>query len=196
MRRNLAALISLTLTLWILPATTAVAANPKAGAKCTKAKQVKVYKGFQYTCIKLGAKLVWSKGVKVVIPTPTPTPTPTPIPTPTPTPTPTPIPTPTPTPSPTPTPTPIPTPTPTPTPTKVGYTMDQVKANSTSASCWTVINNNVYNLTSWISSHPGGAGAIRGLCGVDGTSTFRGRHGTGGSPSATLESYLLGPLSK
>ena len=164
MRRNLAALISLTLTLWILPATTAVAANPKAGAKCTKAKQVKVYKGFQYTCIKLGAKLVWSKGVKVVIPTPTPTPTPTPI--------------------------------PTPTPTKVGYTMDQVKANSTSASCWTVINNNVYNLTSWISSHPGGAGAIRGLCGVDGTSTFRGRHGTGGSPSATLESYLLGPLSK
>ena len=168
MRRNLAALISLALTLWILPATTAVAANPKAGEKCTKAKQVKVYKGFQYTCIKLGAKLVWSKGVKVVIPTPTPTPTPTPI----------------------------PTPTPTPTPTKVGYTMDQVKANSTSASCWTVINNNVYNLTSWISSHPGGAGAIRGLCGVDGTSTFRGRHGTGGSPSATLESYLLGPLSK
>ena len=180
MRRKLAALISLSLILWILPATTAVAANPKAGAKCSKAKQVKIYKGMSYTCIKSGKKLIWSKGKKVISEETSSTPTATP----------------TPSPSPTPTPTPTPSPTPTPTPTKVGYTMDQVKANSTSASCWTVINNNVYNLTSWISSHPGGAGAIRGLCGVDGTSTFRGRHGTGGSPSATLESYLLGPLSK
>jgi len=74
--------------------------------------------------------------------------------------------------------------------------MDQVKANSTSASCWTVIDDNVYNLTGWISSHPGGAGAIRGLCGTNGTSSFRGRHGSGGSPSETLATYLLGPLSK
>ncbi|NBP22945.1 MAG: hypothetical protein EBV39_06045, partial [Actinobacteria bacterium] len=65
MRRKLAALISLSLTIWILPATTAVAANPKAGAQCSKANQVKIYKGMSYTCIKSGKKLVWSKGKKV-----------------------------------------------------------------------------------------------------------------------------------
>ena len=68
MRRKLAALISLTLTLWILPATTAVAANPKAGAKCSKAKQVKIYKGMSYTCIKSGKKLIWNQGVVQVKP--------------------------------------------------------------------------------------------------------------------------------
>jgi hypothetical protein len=43
------------------------AANPKAGAKCSKAKQVKIYKGKSYTCKKSGKKsgkkLVW-KGNK------------------------------------------------------------------------------------------------------------------------------------
>jgi cytochrome b involved in lipid metabolism len=168
MRRNLAALISLTLTLWILPATTAAAANPKAGAKCSKAKQVKIYKGKSYTCIKSGKKLTWSKGKtisSVAASTPTPTPTSTR------------------------------TPTPTPTPTKVGYTMDQVRANNTSASCWTVIDNYVYNLTNWISSHPGGEGAIRSLCGVDGTASFKAKHANQSNPASRLNSYLLGPLS-
>jgi len=64
--------------------------------------------------------------------------------------------------------------------------MDQVKANSTSASCWTVIDNNVYNLTNWISSHPGGAGAIRSLCGVDGTSSFKAQHANQSNPASRL----------
>jgi cytochrome b involved in lipid metabolism len=74
--------------------------------------------------------------------------------------------------------------------------MDQVKANNTSASCWTVIDNYVYNLTNWISSHPGGAGAIRSLCGVDGTASFKAQHANQSSPASRLNSYLLGPLSK
>ncbi len=179
MRRKLAALISLSLILLILPSTTAVAANPKAGAKCSKAKQVIIYKGMSYTCIKSGKKLIWSKGKKVISAETSSTPTATP----------------TPSPSPTPTPTPTPSPTPTPTPTKVGYTMDQVKANNTSASCWTVIDNYVYNLTNWISSHPGGAGAIRSLCGVDGTASFKAQHANQANPASRLNSYLLGPLS-
>jgi len=43
MRRNFAALISLTLTLWILPATTAAAANPKAGAKLERLSPQKFF---------------------------------------------------------------------------------------------------------------------------------------------------------
>jgi cytochrome b involved in lipid metabolism len=78
----------------------------------------------------------------------------------------------------------------------VGYTMDQVKANNTSASCWTVIDNYVYNLTNWISSHPGGPAAIRSLCGVDGTSSFKAQHANQSNPASRLSSYLLGPLSR
>ena len=150
--------------LWLIPASSVIAATPKAGAKCAKLKQVQVYKGLRYTCIKSAGKLIWSKGIKVATPTPTLTPTPSP--------------------------------TPTPTPTKAGYTMDQVKANNTSASCWTVIDNYVYNLTNWISSHPGGAGAIRSLCGVDGTASFKAQHANQSNPASRLNSYLLGPLSK
>ena len=103
-----------------------------------------------------------------------------------------------------PTPTPAavaPTPKPSPTPepemtTQTGYTMAKVKENNSASSCWSVINGNVYNLTQWINSHPGGPSVIRGLCGVDGTSSFNGKHRGQGNPTSTLASYLLGPLAK
>ena len=93
------------------------------------------------------------------------------------------------------------TPTPSPTPTaevttQAGYTMAKVKENNSAASCWSVINGNVYNLTQWINSHPGGPSVIRGLCGVDGTSSFNGKPRGQGNPTSTLASYLLGPLAK
>ena len=90
-------------------------------------------------------------------------------------------------------------PSPTPEPeitTQTGYTMAKVKENNSARSCWSVINGNVYNLTQWINSHPGGPSVIRGLCGVDGTSSFNGKHRGQGNPTATLASYLLGPLAK
>jgi hypothetical protein len=93
------------------------------------------------------------------------------------------------------------TPTPSPTPTvevttQAGYTMAKVKENNSAASCWSVINGNVYNLTQWINSHPGGPSVIRGLCGVDGTSSFNGKHRGDGEPASILTGYLLGPLAK
>lgn len=93
-------------------------------------------------------------------------------------------------------PTVAPTPTPTPSATPAGYTMDQVKANNSATKCWSVINLKVYDLTTWISSHPGGAGAITSLCGTDGTSAFRGQHGGSGQPNSRLAGFLLGPLAK
>jgi len=118
--------------------------------------------------------------------------TPTPVATPTPSSTPTVVVTPTPTPTVTAT----PTPTPTPTPSIAGYTMAQVKANNSAKSCWTVVDGFVYNLTSWISSHPGGAGAILFLCGTDGTNAFKAQHENQARPAVRLDSYKLGPLNK
>jgi len=98
--------------------------------------------------------------------------------------------------APTPTPSAAASPTPTPTATKVGYTMTQVRANNTAANCWAVIDDSVYDLTNWIKSHPGGSGAIVGLCGTDGSSSFSAKHGNQSRPAAQLNSYRLGPLDK
>jgi hypothetical protein len=57
------------------------------------------------------------------------------------------------------------------------YTFAEVAAHATPADCWAVVDNNVYNLTSWESKHPGGAAAIDQLCGQDASSAFRGQHG-------------------
>jgi len=93
------------------------------------------------------------------------------------------------------------TPTPSPTPTaevttQAGYTMDKVRENNSASSCWSIISGNVYDLTKWISSHPGGRSAITGICGRDGTSSFNGRHRGDGGPASVLTGYLLGPLAK
>jgi hypothetical protein len=80
--------------------------------------------------------------------------------------------------------------------TASGYTMAKVKENNSATSCWSLINGNVYDLTKWINSHPGGASAIKGICGRDGSSNFNGRHGGQSNPAENLAGYLLGPLAK
>ena len=110
--------------------------------------------------------------------------------------------TPTPSASSTPSSTPTPSATPTPTASKTqtpaasatGYTLAQVKANSTAANCWTIVDDNVYNLTTWINAHPGGANAIMSLCGVDGTSAFKSQHAGRAMPVGQLDSLKIGTL--
>ena len=87
------------------------------------------------------------------------------------------------------------TPTPTPSATQAGYTMADVKKANTRAKCWSAIDGNVYDLTAWISAHPGGASAITFLCGIDGSNAFKAQHEGQGKPSLRLSQYLLGPLS-
>ena len=77
-----------------------------------------------------------------------------------------------------------------------GYTMAKVKANASATSCWSVINGDVYNLTAWIGQHPGGSGAIKSLCGVDGSAAFAAQHQGQSKPESRLTGYLLGPLTK
>ena len=75
-----------------LPSISPAFSSVKAGATCTKLKSTTTAAGYKYTCIKSGKKLVWSKGVKVIVAKATPSPTPSPTPTSTSTPTPTPTP--------------------------------------------------------------------------------------------------------
>ena len=91
--------------------------------------------------------------------------------------------------------TPTPTASATPTTTPNSLTLARVKENNTASSCWSIINGNVYNLTSWISSHPGGKSAITSLCGIDGTSAFNSQHRNESRPESRLATYLLGKLT-
>jgi len=75
-----------------------------------------------------------------------------------------------------------------------GYTMAEVSAHADATSCWTVINGSVYDLTAWITKHPGGKKAILGLCGKDGTQAFMGQHGGQEDPERELASFRIGAL--
>jgi len=166
-----------------LPTNSSAATKITPGASCKVLNQKVTFQKKIFTCIKSGKKLIWNKGVQIKMQSPTPKPT-------------------SPTPSPTPTPTTDSTPTQTPsksaTPTAAnsGYTLAQVKANNSRQSCWTIIDNYVYDLTRWINSHPGGASAILSLCGVDGSAAFNSQHENQSKPAVRLDSYKLGPLVK
>ena len=176
--RHLALLLIFSLAL----SNPALAASPKKGSACKKEKLTSISQGKKFTCIKKGKKLVWNKGVKVsskkakASKRPTAAPATTARPTPTSTATAT------------------PTPTSTSKAATAGYTLEQVRANNNASSCWSAIDGSVYDLTKWIGSHPGGAANIRGLCGIDGTSAFKSRHGNSSGPTGQLANYLLGPL--
>lgn len=77
-----------------------------------------------------------------------------------------------------------------------GFTMAKVSTHNSAQSCWTTISGNVYDLTSWIDQHPGGAQAILSLCGIDGTSAFLAQHGGQGKPERELATFLIGKLIK
>lgn len=153
----------------------------KEGAACKKAGQSSTVSGRKFTCVKKGSKLVWNKGVVVKsAPTASATPAASAAPAM----------------SATPMATKSAEPSKSAAPASTGYTMERVKANGTSSSCWAVISGNVYDLTKWIGSHPGGSGAIASLCGTDGTSEFLAMHRGQNKPEARLAGYLLGPLAK
>ncbi|MFA6520296.1 MAG: cytochrome b5-like heme/steroid binding domain-containing protein [Candidatus Paceibacterota bacterium] len=76
------------------------------------------------------------------------------------------------------------------------YTLAQVKAHSSASNCWTVVKNNVYDLTAWITQHPGGSEAIISTCGKDATIAFLGQHGGQQNPENVLNSFKIGSYTK
>ena len=173
--------LALALSIVVAPESSAAI---KVGASCKKAGLISITGGLKYTCVKKSGKLVWVKGVAVKASAkPTATPTAKPVA------------------STAPSASASAAPKPSVTPTAAatvaaGYSMAQVSANKSAAKCWSVINGDVYDLTKWISAHPGGAGAILSLCGTDGTQDFIAMHRGQGRPISVLGNYLLGPLAK
>jgi cytochrome b involved in lipid metabolism len=77
-----------------------------------------------------------------------------------------------------------------------GITLAEVANHSDKASCWSVINGNVYDLTSWVPKHPGGEGAILVICGKDGSEKFNGQHGGAAMQAQILVGFKIGVLAQ
>jgi len=73
-------------------------------------------------------------------------------------------------------------------------TLEEVKKHASSTSCWSIVYENVFDLTKWITKHPGGAAVIQAICGKDGTDAFEGQHTGQGKPASQLSNYYLGKL--
>jgi len=71
--------------------------------------------------------------------------------------------------------------------------IEEISNHNTKEDCWTIVNNNVYDITNFISNHPGGEEIVK-LCGVDGTSMFDNKHGKSDKAKNTLENYYIGGL--
>lgn len=62
---------------------------------------------------------------------------------------------------------------------------------NTPENCRTIINGETYDLTSWISQHPGGSQAIINLCGKDGTEAFTRMHENSENALNRLETFKI-----
>jgi cytochrome b involved in lipid metabolism len=83
-----------------------------------------------------------------------------------------------------------------PKPTVTTFTMAEVALHADTTSCYSVINGSVYDLTTWITKHPGGERGIKSICGKDGSDGFNGKHGGKPQPESTLASFKIGVLAQ
>lgn len=78
--------------------------------------------------------------------------------------------------------------------TTTAYTLADVKLHNTKTSCWTAVMGSVYDVTPWISQHPGGSSTIIGMCGIDASAAYNGQHGGASRPASELASFKIGVL--
>lgn len=78
-------------------------------------------------------------------------------------------------------------------------TLEEIALHATQSDCWMAINGNVYDVTDFISSHPGGQAIVFG-CGKDATSFFENRANNKGPHSemarSLLPQFLIGELAE
>jgi cytochrome b involved in lipid metabolism len=77
----------------------------------------------------------------------------------------------------------------------------EIAKHNTASSCWVILNNKVYDFSSYLNSHPGAPSTITPFCGTDGTAAFKDKGQTGGPDHSSyayslLSKYLLGNVGQ
>ena len=147
------------------------------GTKCLKVSTTKTVSKVKYVCVKSGTKLIWKKAT-VVKATPKASASTSAKPSV----------------SASAKPSVSASPTPTTNSGLTKLTLEEVKKHDSGTSCWSIVYENVFDLTKWITKHPGGAEKIRAICGKDGTSSCERQHVGDGKAANQLSAYFLGKL--
>ncbi|MEI6288147.1 MAG: cytochrome b5 domain-containing protein [bacterium] len=75
----------------------------------------------------------------------------------------------------------------------------EISKHNSRTDCWMIINNKVYNVTSYLSAHPGGADTMTPYCGQEATQAYDtkdiGRPHSNNA-SAMLNDYYIGDLNQ
>ncbi|MCH1882216.1 cytochrome b5 domain-containing protein [Agrococcus sp. ARC_14] len=72
----------------------------------------------------------------------------------------------------------------------------EVAQHDDSASCWVAIEGTVYDVTAWITQHPGGPDRILGICGTNATDAFGAQHEGQALPTEQLTQFAIGTLAE
>lgn len=75
------------------------------------------------------------------------------------------------------------------------FTSADVAAHKDAASCYSIINGSVYDLTAWVNMHPGGKEKILSLCGANGSARFMQMHKGGQKYMDILARFKIGTAS-
>lgn len=70
----------------------------------------------------------------------------------------------------------------------------EVATHNSKSDCWSIVKGSVYNLTSYVQKHPGGASVIANICGKDGSGAFTNQHNSQSKPNNVLSGFLLGAV--
>ncbi len=81
------------------------------------------------------------------------------------------------------------------TPSTVQLTAAEVAKHDSANDCWSIVRGKVYDLTSFVSRHPGGQSEIKAICGRDGSSSFLSQHSGDSQASSQLAAFLLGDFN-
>ena len=76
------------------------------------------------------------------------------------------------------------------------YTLAEIAKHPNASSCYTAVRGTVYDLTNFITEHPGGAANILKICGKDGTSAFTRKHAGRPEPEQELAGHEIGKLAQ
>lgn len=76
------------------------------------------------------------------------------------------------------------------------FTVTEVATHNSATSCYSIVNGNVYDLTSYINRHPNGSRDILIMCGKDDSASYDGQHGGQRKPEAELARLKVGILAQ
>ena len=73
---------------------------------------------------------------------------------------------------------------------------EEVRLHNSSKDCWTIVGNNVYDVTTFVERHPAGSPAIKEMCGKNASEDYLSEHSGQAEPEKWLATLKIGELQR